>query len=164
MKENYGIRGRIQGPEWRASRLLTPERDWSTIQDFISNLLSNGSSLNGNESWMCLNVQPPTFSSNRQAQDGNDFLSVTSLVSQKLSHPWLRGTQRPDGKTLSTFPSLFLTVLCLLFLFRFWDYQFHKDNNRHLSLDSQISLLPLGFSPAIIISFMIGLVFSSFNP
>ena len=24
---------------------------------------------------------------------------------------------------------------------------FHKDNNRHLSLDSQISLLPLGFSP-----------------
>jgi len=25
--------------------------------------------------------------------------------------------------------------------------QFHKDNNRHLSLDSQISLLPLGFSP-----------------
>ncbi len=26
-------------------------------------------------------------------------------------------------------------------------WQFHKDNNRHLSLDSQISLLPLGFSP-----------------
>merc|ERR1712129_86655 len=34
----------------------------------------------------------------------NDFLTVTSLVSQKLSHP-LRGTQRPDEKTLSTFPS-----------------------------------------------------------
>ena len=32
----------------------------------------------------------------------NDFLSVTSLVSQKLSHPWLRGSQRPDNKTLST--------------------------------------------------------------
>jgi len=26
---------------------------------------------------------------------------------QKLSHPWLRGSQRPDNKTLSTFPSLF---------------------------------------------------------
>merc|ERR1712204_164028 len=26
----------------------------------------------------------------------NDFLTVTSLVSQKLSHPCLRGTQRPD--------------------------------------------------------------------
>ena len=35
----------------------------------------------------------------------NDFLTVTSLVSQKLSHPWLRGTERPDGKTLSTFLS-----------------------------------------------------------
>merc|ERR1712151_136202 len=34
-----------------------------------------------------------------------DFLTVTSLVSQKLSHPCLRGTQRPDEKTLSTFPS-----------------------------------------------------------
>ena len=36
----------------------------------------------------------------------NDFFSVTSLVSQKLSHPWLRGSQRPDNKTLSTFLSL----------------------------------------------------------
>ena len=27
--------------------------------------------------------------------------------------------------------------------------QFHKDNNRHLSLDSQIILLFLGFSPLI---------------
>ena len=32
--------------------------------------------------------------------------AITSLVSQKLSHPWLRGSQRPDEKTLSTFPSL----------------------------------------------------------
>ena len=32
---------------------------------------------------------------------------------QKLSHPWLRGTQRPDEKTLSTFPSFCsLWVLC----------------------------------------------------
>ena len=35
-----------------------------------------------------------------------DFLTVTSLVSQKMSHPWLRGSQRTDEKTLSTFPSL----------------------------------------------------------
>ena len=41
---------------------------------------------------------------------GNDFLTVTNLVSQKLSHPWLRGTQRPDGKTLSTFPTLRLKI------------------------------------------------------
>ena len=32
-------------------------------------------------------------------------MTVTSLVSQKLTHPWLGGSQRPDGKTLSTFPS-----------------------------------------------------------
>merc|ERR1711920_546284 len=31
---------------------------------------------------------------------------ASSLVSQKLSHPCLRGSQRPDEKTLSTFPSL----------------------------------------------------------
>ena len=46
----------------------------------------------------------------------NDFLTVTSLVSQKLSHPWLRGTQRPDGKTLSTFPSLFFLLFLRVFL------------------------------------------------
>ena len=43
----------------------------------------------------------------------NDFFSVTSRVSQKLSHPWLRGSQRPDNKTLSTFPSLLKEVLSL---------------------------------------------------
>jgi hypothetical protein len=40
----------------------------------------------------------------------DDFLTVTSLVSQKLIHPCLRGSQRPDDKTLSTFPSLFLLL------------------------------------------------------
>ena len=35
----------------------------------------------------------------------NDFLTVTSLVSQKLSHPWLRWSQRTNDKTLSTFQS-----------------------------------------------------------
>ena len=40
----------------------------------------------------------------------NDFLTVNSLVSQKLSHAWLRGRQRPDNKTLSTFPFLSLEI------------------------------------------------------
>jgi hypothetical protein len=39
-----------------------------------------------------------------------DFLTVTSLVSQKLSHPWLRGSQRPSQhrcmSLLSSPPSL----------------------------------------------------------
>ena len=41
----------------------------------------------------------------------SDCLSVNSLVSQKLSHAWLRGRQRPDNKTLSTFPSLQLSSI-----------------------------------------------------
>ena len=46
----------------------------------------------------------------------NDFLTVTSLVSQKLSHPWLGGSQRPDGKTQSTFPSFVLCSSSFIFL------------------------------------------------
>ena len=36
----------------------------------------------------------------------NDFLTVTSLVSQKLSHPWLRGT----GQSLSFIILYFITI------------------------------------------------------
>ncbi len=39
---------------------------------------------------------------------GDTFHTFSHPASQKLSHPWLRGSQRPDNKTLSTFPSLFL--------------------------------------------------------
>ena len=49
----------------------------------------------------------------RPAERCNDFLTVTSLVSQKLSHPWLRGSQRPDEKTLSTFPSPSLGLMAV---------------------------------------------------
>ena len=35
----------------------------------------------------------------------NDFLTVASLISVILSHPWIRGTILPDGKTLCTFIS-----------------------------------------------------------
>jgi len=38
------------------------------------------------------------------------FLTVTILVSQKLSNPWLQGSLWPDNKTLSTFPSLTLLL------------------------------------------------------
>ena len=67
--------------------------------------------LSSNDSWFHLFINIsfsiiPWQVSSVQHERCNDFLSVTSLVSQKLSHPWLRGSQRPDNKTLSTFPSL----------------------------------------------------------
>ena len=56
--------------------------------------------------------QRPWQVSSVQHERCNDFLTVTSLVSQKLSHPWLRGSQRPDNKTLSTFPSRCSSISC----------------------------------------------------
>ena len=53
--------------------------------------------------------RPLTFiPTNRQ-----DIITLDSFIfnHQKLSHAWLRGRQRPDNKTLSTFPSLQLSSI-----------------------------------------------------
>ena len=57
---------------------------------------------------------------------------VSDPLSQKLSHAWLRGRQRPDNKTLSTFPSLFhmssfnYLLLNNFYLFYVMSFNFYK--------------------------------------
>ena len=93
--------------------------------------------------------------------------SLSGFNFKSLVSAWrLHHSVSPARSWISVSYSLLFSVSCRLLLFlsfsflghafsfkrwitcRRFEFLFLRDNNRHLSLDSQISLLPLGFSPA----------------